>query len=238
MDVWEKREKEIRGTMATRENASTTTTATTTNGLVVKTTKKGLPICVLCKRKFPSIEKLRQHEKLSTLHKTNLEKAAATKGKRKLSSTDSDTVTNQLVPGAAPQQQEQLYRDRAQERRVMHGPESGGATSSMIVVNDAKEEEHRMTEIVRPEDNLGTSNIGNQMLQKLGWKAGNSLGSGGTNIDGNNNKEKISLQQEETSGGSTTLQKNVLKDWERIESLASQGQSSTGVSNRAGIGSK
>mmetsp|Transcript_15317 Transcript_15317/g.21334 ORF Transcript_15317/g.21334 Transcript_15317/m.21334 type:complete len:421 (-) Transcript_15317:33-1295(-) len=235
MNVWAKREKEIRGMTTTSPSPS-----------AVKTTKKGLPICLLCKRKFSTIQKLRQHEKLSSLHKTNLEKAEAAKKDNPKQSTDDATAANQLAA-----QQEQNYRDRARERRVMHGPENSitATAETIMAAVTNQEEEHRMTDIVRPEDNLGTSNIGNQMLQKLGWKAGNTLGSsgagagngrGGAATDSN---EKSSAQQQPKSGdtngcSSTSLQKTVLKDWERIESLASQGQTSTGVSSRAGIGSK
>mmetsp|Transcript_14934 Transcript_14934/g.16519 ORF Transcript_14934/g.16519 Transcript_14934/m.16519 type:complete len:126 (-) Transcript_14934:279-656(-) len=124
----------------------------------------------------------------------------------------------------------------------MHGPESSIATAADTIM---AEEEHRTTDIVRPEDNLGSSNIGNQMLQKLGWKAGNSLGNSGADAGhgsaDTDSHEEASVQQQSKSGnnnGGTSLQKTVLKDWERIESLASQGQTCTGVSSRAGIGSK
>jgi hypothetical protein len=42
----------------------------------IKKTANGEPICVICKRKFPTIEKLRLHESKSELHKSNLAKAA------------------------------------------------------------------------------------------------------------------------------------------------------------------
>ena len=76
----------------------------------------------------------------------------------------------------------------------------------------------REAEIVRPEDNLGESNIGNQMLQKLGWKSGSSLGRGG-------------------EGEQARTQSTLVKDWEKIETLASSGhQSRVGPSSGSGVG--
>jgi len=62
----------------------------------VKRTADGKPICVLCKRKFASLEKLREHEKISSLHQENLAKAEK-----------ASSITE--------------YRDRARERRQIFG---------------------------------------------------------------------------------------------------------------------
>jgi hypothetical protein len=41
---------------------------------VIQKTAKGMPVCMLCQRKFRSIEQLRCHESLSQLHKDNMKK--------------------------------------------------------------------------------------------------------------------------------------------------------------------
>lgn len=174
IEVWAERGKEIREAGPTKKPPMTTT-------------KK--PVCLLCRRKFASIEKLKKHEELSALHKENLEK------KRKEDEAKKERESSME------------YRDRALERRIMHGPEAASmpALPRDLDASTATREADGM----RPEDNLGASNIGNQMLQKLGWKSGSSLGRGATNADGG--------QQE-------SVQNTLVKDWEKIESLAASGQ--------------
>merc|ERR1712107_103547 len=110
------------------------------------------------------------------------------------------------------------YRDRAQERRFMYGPEITPANSAK---RDAVEEAAELavstgpsltqartvisTEIVAPEENLGKENIGNQMLQKLGWKNGVSLG-----------RKTVGKENAYNDDGKQKLK----QDWEKIESMA------------------
>ena len=149
----------------------------------VKLTVSGKPICTLCKRKFPNVEKLRHHEKVSALHKQNVAKKKISESKEKLQEGMNSTE----------------YRDRAKERRTLYGPDQATEhdDTSLELRNIVA------TEIVAPDQNLGKSNVGNQMLQKLGWKGG-SLG------------REDSITQ--NNGGSTA--DNLKKDWERIESLS------------------
>lgn len=160
--------------------------------MMMAMTKSGKPICLVCKRKFESMEKLKQHEELSALHKSNLVK-----------------IQNEN-PGFS-------YKDRAKERRFLYG--DAGAMSA-----STKQEDEQMaqlqgncpnlnkartvlqTEVVRPEDSVGSANIGHQMLQKLGWKKGETLGR--NKKDGEMN---VKLKQ----------------DWETIETLASTTSTNT-----------
>jgi len=149
----------------------------------VSRTKSGKPVCMLCRRKFINMEKLEQHQLHSQLHKFNLGKAArASAGKHK------------------------AYQDRAYNRRVLYESQ---ALDPILDVTEVEQlmapnlEEARkvlIMESVRPEDNLGDSNIGNKMLQKLGWDGG-SLGRKGSS-DGDRGSEAL---------------KN---EWKRIEALA------------------
>jgi len=142
-------------------------------------TKEDMPVCLLCKRKFVNLEKLDQHEERSSLHKLNLSKYS------------------QRV-NIAEDKAEAHYRDRALERRVLHGPEENGIMKRICPVDEISQD----FDIPEPEENLGESNVGNQMLQKLGWKAGSNLG-----------------RNPKTDGSEMTLK----KDWEKIEALAKSG---------------
>lgn len=149
----------------------------------VSRTKSGKPVCMLCKRKFINVEKLEQHQLLSQLHKFNLEKAVrANGGKYK------------------------AYMDRAYHRRVLYESQAVEPVLDVTEVGQLMApnlEEARkvvVTETVRPEDNLDDSNIGNKMLQKLGWEGG-SLG------------RKVNS---DSHGGSEAIK----NEWRRIEALA------------------
>ena len=123
-------------------------------------------------RKFASLEKLREHEKISSLHQENLAKAEK-----------ASSITE--------------YRDRARERRQIFGTAKKSNAQSASTLNDEA--------TPTPQDNLGESNIGNQILQKLGWK-GDGLGKGNSRKDDNS---------------PDNVTENLKRDWERIESLAS-----------------
>jgi RNA-binding protein 5/10 len=155
---------------------------------VVKTIK-GQPICLLCKRKFPTIEKLHYHEKASALHQENLAKQAS------LINTESSDLSRSD------------YVDRAQQRRAMHGMESSSMTAPSLRVPAASPHTSPagFPPTTHPSENLGQTNIGNQMLQKLGWKSGDSLGRQGG--DANQN----------------VVQNAIVKDWEKIEAIARNG---------------
>jgi len=198
IDKWSSKQKEIRGqvnpkptsTKAPEVTASITVKPSTTVSKVdlkartAATITAGQPICFLCKRKFASLEKLRQHEEVSTLHKENLKKAAA---------------------AAKPQE----YRDRTKERQALFGPDHTSCPDANVKKSDTISLQRSSlitTEKVLPQETLGDSNIGNKMLQKLGWKGGN-LGRKVDNTMG-------------SSQGVTLVSEHMKKDWEKIESLA------------------
>ena len=67
---WNEKQAELKDTPG--NDGATSCEAVNATRRKVKTTVKGEPICVLCKRKFPNLAKLRLHEQGSELHKTNL----------------------------------------------------------------------------------------------------------------------------------------------------------------------
>ena len=133
-------------------------------------TKVGNPICPWCRRKFTDLSHLQRHEEQSEQHKR-----IVSKWKHQQSQKDHD------------------YRDRARERRSLHGPDA-------VPVVVLEERSTAGTSVyARPENNLGEDNVGNKILQKLGWKLGNSLGASGDTPN------------------------HLVKDWERIEFMAKYG---------------
>lgn len=192
MDKWSERVKEMKD-----ENADDTRQPASEK---VKTTASGQPICILCRRKFANAEKLAQHEKLSALHKENAAKklaADAAKEAEKKRKADAN------------------YRDRSKERRQMYGanhvvPESSHA-EAILAHSLGNPTEPKAAETIRPEETLNNdANVGNKLLQKLGWKSGGGLGrnAGKDAPPGSSNGDVAS---------------NLKSDWERIESLAQRG---------------
>jgi RNA-binding protein 5/10 len=162
---------------------------------VVKTAV-GEPVCTICKRKFASIAKLELHKAASELHKKNVAKLAAVAEKRK-----------------EPPSMD--YQDRAKKRREMHGYHL--MDSAPVRPRDAPSPSTMSTDasvaVSAPADNLGSSNIGNQMLQKLGWKEGASLGRKGFEEENLDDKTHcVSAQGSHHDA--------LRKDWDRIETLA------------------
>ncbi|XP_059161328.1 RNA-binding protein 5-like isoform X2 [Physella acuta] len=110
--------------------------------------------CLLCKRQFQSKEILSKHTQVSDLHKQNLEALTKSKG-----SSSGGKVE---------------YRDRAKERRQKYGaPEPP----------EPRKRKERDFEAPIPvvfdeptKKGIGDDNIGNKLLQKMGWSQGMGLG--------------------------------------------------------------
>jgi RNA-binding protein 5/10 len=180
MEKWSERQVEKKEEVKQKEKPKD-------KGKVVKTIK-GEPICLLCKRKFPTIEKLHYHENASALHQENLAKQSSV---IKTESSDPSRTD---------------YVDRAQQRRDMHGVESSMTAPSLKVPAALPHTNPTGPPPTKhPSENLGQTNIGNQMLQKLGWKSGDSLG------------------RQEGDANQNEVQNAIVKDWEKIEAIASNG---------------
>ncbi len=129
--------------------------------------------CLLCKRAFPDGDILNKHLKMSNLHKENLQKYNLLHGK--LDDINSSSLS---------------YRDRAKERRLKYG-ESDPPPVNRSRERFEKELEKQKSAIqVQTSGNLasqpiGENNVGNRLLQKMGWSEGQGLGrtnQGRTNI--------------------------------------------------------
>uniref|UniRef100_A0A673JKK1 RNA binding motif protein 5 n=1 Tax=Sinocyclocheilus rhinocerous TaxID=307959 RepID=A0A673JKK1_9TELE len=117
--------------------------------------------CLLCRRQFPNKEALIRHQQLSDLHKQNLEVLR----RSKLSEAELEELERKET--------EMKYRDRAAERREKYGipeppvPKKRKFTQPTPVVVNYEQP---------TKDGLNSDNIGNKMLQAMGWKEGKGLG--------------------------------------------------------------
>ncbi|XP_029206023.2 RNA-binding protein 5-like isoform X1 [Acropora millepora] len=131
-----------------------------------KFTDLSIMACLLCKRQFPNKEALERHQKLSDLHKQNLEIH------KKMGMTD------EQLEAYERQERENKYRDRAKERRQKYGqPEA-----QKIKVPAKRRGGPPVTFEQAPVERIGAGNIGNQMLKAMGWTEGSGLGRDGQGI--------------------------------------------------------
>uniref|UniRef100_W8AP71 RNA-binding protein 10 n=2 Tax=Ceratitis capitata TaxID=7213 RepID=W8AP71_CERCA len=118
--------------------------------------------CLLCKRAFQSLEILQKHLKISDLHKQNLQKFNLARGASANAAANTNLASN--------------YRDRAKERRQKYGE------SDPPVANRSRERfEMEMKSMASrqpeaPPMPIGSNNVGNRLLQKMGWSEGQGLG--------------------------------------------------------------
>lgn len=192
IDKWAERGREIRSvsespdSLALHADPQKWLVASMTCVMIAKT-KSGQWACLLCKRKFANKDKLKQHFELSALHKLNM-------GKR------------EEVKKAADISSSKEYRDRAKERRYMHGPEvsvSDKVQDNVLTTGPSLTQAREVveTDVVNPDENLGVSNIGNKMLQKLGWEGG-------------------VLGRKDNEGNNSEIKNKLKEDWSKIEFLA------------------
>lgn len=208
MEKWSQRQAEVKASSDASLAPSLTEGDTTSKPDKVHKTDKGEPICIICRRRFPTLDKLKLHENLSELHKQNLQKLAEKKAAQQTSSALPLSAPTQppTMPVPAQQPVSAEYEDRAQNRRKMYGQELAMPPPPR---NNFSPEEASppSTATSSSADNLGDNNIGNQMLQRLGWKAGSGLG---------RHDEGGSFDKKDS-------QIDVLRqDWDRIEALAAR----------------
>ncbi|OXU23013.1 hypothetical protein TSAR_015536 [Trichomalopsis sarcophagae] len=117
--------------------------------------------CLLCKRQFPSKEALSRHQQLSDLHKQNLENWYQVRG---------------LDPND-PQQRNNKYRDRAKERRAKYGePEPPQPNRLKEKYLKTRSDDMSVSYEEPTRAGIGSDNVGNKLLQKMGWSEGMGLG--------------------------------------------------------------
>ncbi|KAI7847006.1 hypothetical protein BDC45DRAFT_527566 [Circinella umbellata] len=138
-----------------------------------------LMACLLCQRKFKTIQDLQRHQQVSELHKKNLEDSVRVeKAKMKMRhvKTDAEQSEERLV--------DQNYRNRAAERRQAYGqPEKPVIPSqqkrnirSTSVQRQQPIVDKTTTTITSIEKPITDDNVGARMLQQMGWRRGEGLG--------------------------------------------------------------
>lgn len=115
--------------------------------------------CLLCKRQFPNKQTLLKHQQLSDLHQKNLEEWYRSIG---ISREDASRKSIQ-------------YRDRAKERRVKYN-EPDVPPSNKLKENYMKAKEATVNYEQPNKYRIGGDNVGNKLLQKMGWQEGMGLG--------------------------------------------------------------
>ncbi|KAL2850704.1 rna-binding protein [Aspergillus pseudoustus] len=114
--------------------------------------------CYLCMRQFKATADVNRHERLSQLHRGNLQKdELVARGMNKL-------IKHGIIP-PPPE-----YRDRARERRQAFG--RGRATVTKPAPAPERE----------PSPPVETTSKGASLLSKMGWSAGTGLGAQGTGM--------------------------------------------------------
>ncbi|KAL2831105.1 hypothetical protein BDW59DRAFT_140401 [Aspergillus cavernicola] len=114
--------------------------------------------CYICMRQFKTMAEVNRHERLSQLHRGNLQKEELV-----------TKATNKLIKhGIIPPPPE--YRDRARERRKAFGRGKTATTKPA----PAPERE--------PSPPAETTSKGASLLSKMGWSAGTGLGAQGTGM--------------------------------------------------------
>ncbi|KAM7005781.1 RNA-binding protein 5-like isoform 2-T2 [Tautogolabrus adspersus] len=117
-------------------------------------------VCLLCRRQFPTKETLLRHQQLSDLHKQNLEIQRRSK------------LTEAELEELERTETELKYRDRAAERREKYGiPEPSAPKKKSYKPQTLTVNYEQPTK-----DGLTSDNIGNKMLQAMGWQEGKGLG--------------------------------------------------------------
>ncbi|XP_022914707.1 RNA-binding protein 5-like [Onthophagus taurus] len=113
-------------------------------------------ICNLCKRQLNSADALTKHAQLSALHKQNVE--ARLKKKK------------------ADHSEKIVYRDRAKERRMKYGDPDEPQPSKLKEKYLKSREITELPVTASVSEPIGSENVGNRLLQKMGWTEGQGLG--------------------------------------------------------------
>lgn len=139
--------------------------------------------CLLCKRAFQSLDILNKHLKMSNLHKENLIKY-------NMARVGGDADDEDGVNAAALHAANLSYRDRAKERRQKYGESDPPPVNKSRERFEKELQKQKVAMQAQTSSKLasvpiGENNVGNRLLQKMGWSEGQGLGrknQGRTNI--------------------------------------------------------
>ncbi|PWN21817.1 hypothetical protein BCV69DRAFT_298024 [Microstroma glucosiphilum] len=159
--------------------------------------------CYLCGRKFKTMDVLNRHPRESKLHSANLleedkrrsggeavrKAKAATKSagmKRKAGLSGFVPVQSSPTNDGGDATGETKYRDRALERRAVFGSENPAPASKKAKGTRSFEGPAAPAPTAAPrgvDDKIEEDNVGNKMLQMMGWSEGEVLGNTGGGLE-------------------------------------------------------
>ncbi|KAK0729946.1 hypothetical protein B0H67DRAFT_560314 [Lasiosphaeris hirsuta] len=129
--------------------------------------------CHLCRRTFKHAQTIWRHEQESELHKRMLEDSK-NKERAEAELREKGKAPHTMVPDSKTQQQQNRYRDRAQERRqAFRQPNKPSAQQAKGTAEKRKEP------VAVAEEAPAKKSKGAGMLAKMGWTAGVGLGAEG-----------------------------------------------------------
>lgn len=125
--------------------------------------------CYLCSRQFKSEAEVNKHERLSQLHRDNLEKEdLVSKAQAKMLKAGVSSTSHEDT---------QEYRDRAKERRAAFGASKKTSLPLKKPPPSIEDEQDDKASDAVPQTSKGAS-----LLGKMGWSAGEGLGAQGTGM--------------------------------------------------------
>ena len=132
--------------------------------------------CLLCERQFKSVEVLRKHQAKSELHRVSILKDADHQ-----SNMDDlkEKKVAELKETLTLAQKQDTYRNRALERRILDttaGMKKPIKKTLSFKIKPASTYRRRVLPTVSTNTPIPEDNVGNKLLQKMGWKAGEGLG--------------------------------------------------------------
>lgn len=159
--------------------------------------------CYLCGRKFKTMDVLNRHPRESKLHSANLleedkRRSGGEAVRKARAATSSAGMKRKAGPsGFVPVQSgpandsgeatgETRYRDRALERRAVFGSENSAPASKKAKGTRSFEGPAAPAPTPAPrgvEEKIEEDNVGNKMLQMMGWTEGEVLGNTGGGLD-------------------------------------------------------
>uniref|UniRef100_A0A182P4J4 Rna-binding protein 5 n=1 Tax=Anopheles epiroticus TaxID=199890 RepID=A0A182P4J4_9DIPT len=137
--------------------------------------------CLLCKRAFQSQEILMKHVKMSSLHKENLQKLNANFRAGAGGGSRGGGGGGSSDGGSGGPYSGLQYRDRAKERRQKYGEDETPPVNRSKERFQRELEKQTASQSAYPQGTasavpIGQNNIGNKLLQKMGWSEGQGLG--------------------------------------------------------------
>jgi hypothetical protein len=169
-------------------------------------------ICTLCRRKFPDMDTLARHNKLSKLHQDNLAKQETSLAQENPTSVDV-TVTDgtSSSDNAKPNQDKVRYVDRAEKRRRLHAASPEYLFSKWNKpMQDGFVRDGQSNDFLVPDSLVGGQNIGNQIFQKMAAKSS----------DNDDNHDSVSQRRLKKQDAISFSRDGLVKEWSRIETIS------------------